>query len=118
MIIGDIFFDDPYQRIMYGSDPYGIIKIQTVMIGFKTDAGIVEYIVDSVVENIGINDMQQRIIELMRSNPRITAKLMAEAIGIAPRNVQVHIQSLKKVGLVERIGPAKGGHWAVKQPGN
>jgi len=34
----------------------------------------------------------------MRSNPKITAKIIAKEIGIAPRNVQAHISVLKKSG--------------------
>ena len=83
-----------------------------VMIGFNTDVGIV----DGIVENNGVNAVQMKILELMRSNPKITAKLIAQAVEISPRNIQVHIQSLKRLGLVERVGAAKGGHWIVKQP--
>jgi ATP-dependent DNA helicase RecG len=50
----------------------------------------------------------------MRDNPDITARMIAKAVGIAPRNVQVHIKSLKTAGLIERVGAAKGGHWVVK----
>jgi predicted HTH transcriptional regulator len=48
---------------------------------------------------------------LIRSNPRITAKIIAKEIGIAPRNVQTHISELKKSGLIKRVDSTKGGHW-------
>jgi ATP-dependent DNA helicase RecG len=80
------------------------------MIGFNTDASIVE----NIVENIGVNPVQVKIPELMQAEPRITAKSIANEVGIAPRNVQINIQTLKAAGLIERIGPAKGGHWVVK----
>ena len=76
------------------------------MIGFNTDVGI--------VENIVVNGTQEMIIELMRANPRTTVQAIAREIGIAPRNVQVNIRTLKTMDLVERVGPAKGGSWAVK----
>ena len=94
-------------------EPFYRIRANEVMIGFNTDVSIVKNIADSIVENIGINAMQVKIIELMQANPKITAKLIAQAVGIAPRNVQVNIQSLKTLGLVERIGSAKGGRWEV-----
>ena len=50
----------------------------------------------------------------MSENPKISAKAIAAEIGIASRNVEVNIKSLKKAGLIERIGSAKGGHWIVK----
>jgi ATP-dependent DNA helicase RecG len=51
----------------------------------------------------------------MQANPKISAKTIAEDVGIAPRNVQNHIQSLKAIGMVKRNGPAKGGRWVIKQ---
>jgi len=38
---------------------------------------------------------------------------MAETIGISERSIERNIESLKKKGLLKRIGPAKGGHWQV-----
>jgi len=52
----------------------------------------------------------------MQTEPKINAKIICEKIGIAPRNVQVHIKTLKSAGFVERIGSAKGGYWKVKTP--
>jgi ATP-dependent DNA helicase RecG len=100
------------------SAPFYRIRSNEVMIGFSTDVGIVENIVDGIVENIveknELSEIQVQIIQLMRGNPKISASAISKQIGIAPRNVQVHIQALKTLGLVERTGPAKGGHWAVK----
>jgi predicted HTH transcriptional regulator len=36
---------------------------------------------------------------------------------MSSRGVQKSIDAMKKRGLVERIGSAKGGHWLVKKPG-
>jgi len=100
--------------------PFYEIRANEVMIGFNTDAAIVGSIVDSIVnsivENIDLNTIQVKILELMRHEPKITAKSIATATGIAPRNVQAHIQKLKIAGLVERVGTAKSGYWIVKIP--
>ena len=111
-------------------EPFFRLRVNEVMIGFNIESqfgekfgenivnSIVENIVDSIaeniVENIGANAIRVKILELMRSNPKTTAKAIAQEIGIAPRNVQVHIQSLKEAGHIERVGAAKGGHWVVK----
>ena len=50
-------------------------------------------------------------------NPRVSARQISEEIGINTRNVQNHIKSLKNLGLIERIGSPKSGHWVVKKPG-
>jgi ATP-dependent DNA helicase RecG len=97
-------------------EPSYRIRPNEVMIGFDTDVDIVKNIADNIVENVSANSVQIKILELMQAEPRITAKAIANEVGIAPRNVQVHIQTLKKIGLIERVGPAKGGHWTVKPP--
>ena len=75
------------------------------------------------VENIGEfvekfveNETQQSILRLLLAQPTISAKRIAEEIGLSSRGVQKSIDVLKKRGLVERIGSAKGGHWLVKKP--
>ena len=39
---------------------------------------------------------------------------VAAAIGITRSTIQKHIANLKKAGRLRRVGPDKGGHWAVK----
>ena len=84
-------------------------------IGENIGDGIGENIGDGIGENIGEHETQSKILRLMRSNPTISAKAIAAEIGIAPRNVEAHIRSMKKAGLVARIGAAKGGYWEINQ---
>ena len=59
--------------------------------------------------------LQTKIIELMIKDASISAEIIAAMIGITSRHVERNISSLKKAGLIERVGPAKGGRWAVKK---
>jgi ATP-dependent DNA helicase RecG len=93
-------------------EPSYSIRPNEVMIGFDTDVGIV----DNIVDKFGPNSVQIKIIELMKAEPKISAKAIAKEVGIAQRNVQANIQKLKTIGLIERIGSAKNGHWVVKLP--
>ncbi|HID26648.1 MAG TPA: ArsR family transcriptional regulator [Methanosarcinales archaeon] len=34
-------------------------------------------------------------------------------MGINPSAVQKHLNKLKEKGILERIGPAKGGYWRI-----
>ena len=74
---------------------------------------------NGIGENIGdsfcANEAQSQIIVKMRENPKTSARVIAEEIGIAPRNVEANIKTLKQEGFVERAGSAKGGHWIVKE---
>jgi ATP-dependent DNA helicase RecG len=53
------------------------------------------------------------LLTLIESNPKASAKILAEALGITSRAVEKQISQLKKQGKLQRIGPAKGGHWKV-----
>lgn len=53
------------------------------------------------------------IVEAMRDNPKVSAKVLAQSLGLSITAVEKNIQALKTQGLVQRIGPAKGGHWEV-----
>ena len=72
-----------------------------------------------LLENLHLFDENRNLIRAgvmafhMRDNPRISARQLAEIVGIAPRNIQVHIKSLKERGLIIREGSAFGGHWVV-----
>jgi ATP-dependent DNA helicase RecG len=72
----------------------------------------VEKFVNEVVEN----KVLHTIVKLMREQPTISAKTIAEKIGMSSRGVQKNIAILKKLDIVERVGAAKGGHWVVKLP--
>ena len=99
-------------------EPFYKVRPNEVMIGFNTEAnddiGIVENIVDSIVEKHDLSEMQAKILAILQKSPKSSAAKIAAAVGIAPRNVQTHLQTLKDRGLIERVGPAKGGHWVVK----
>ena len=54
-----------------------------------------------------------RLLELIRGNPKITFAEMVSAAGISRSAIQKHIERLKDAQRLRRIGPDKGGHWEV-----
>jgi ATP-dependent DNA helicase RecG len=57
---------------------------------------------------------QDAILKLMAGDPRITAQLISEHIGITKRRVESNIAKLKALGFVEREGSDRKGAWLVK----
>jgi len=55
----------------------------------------------------------EKILHHLRSEPTLSAKALAEKLGVSSRAVEKQIDLLKKEGRLRRIGPAKGGHWQV-----
>jgi ATP-dependent DNA helicase RecG len=85
----------------------------------EKSADVVENVLEKsagVADHVVENDVQRLIIRLMTENSTISSKTLADMVGMTPRSVQRAIDSLKKRGVVERVGPAKGGHWAVRSP--
>lgn len=61
----------------------------------------------------GISTSQKRILELLRGDGSLTLSQISVVLGINLRNTKSNMAKLKRMGLVERIGPAKGGYWKV-----
>ena len=56
---------------------------------------------------------RERILALLKAEPRITRRLLAERIGITPRGVKYHLTKLRKAGIIRHVGPTKAGRWEV-----
>ena len=56
-----------------------------------------------------------KIIELILQKASITIPEMASKIGITERSIERNIRKLQAEGKLKRIGPAKGGHWLVRE---
>ena len=65
--------------------------------------------------NVGDNGVKRKIVKIMCDNPTVSARMIAEQIGVASRTVERTIDKLKTEGLIEHTGSPKGGHWVVKK---
>ena len=63
-------------------------------------------------EKFGENEL--RVLTLLQQESGITVPELAKEIGITTRGIEKIIRRLREKGIVRRIGPAKGGHWEVK----
>ena len=57
---------------------------------------------------------REKIVALLSEDGKLSAAALAEKIGISAKAVEKHLANLKADGIIERIGPAKGGYWKVK----
>jgi len=55
----------------------------------------------------------EKILVLLKSEPGLAAREVAERLEITPRAVEKQIANLRKDGRLRRIGPARGGRWEV-----
>ena len=57
---------------------------------------------------------REKIVALLSEDGKLSAVALAKKIGISAKSVEKHLANLKADGIIERIGPAKGGFWKVK----
>ncbi len=67
--------------------------------------------------NVGIHgtdtEKADKIIEIMREQPAVTVKKIAEQIGLSISGVRYHVNKMKKDGIVEHIGSSKKRTWVI-----
>jgi len=61
----------------------------------------------------GSEKSSEKILALIRENKLISAREMAEIIGISQRAVEKQLAILKDKKIIKRLGGAKGGHWEI-----
>ena len=60
-----------------------------------------------------------KIIEIIKKNPKITAPQIAMELGISTRGVEKNLRQLRESGSLKRIGsPTFGGYWEIVNLGN
>lgn len=59
--------------------------------------------------------LKQKIIELISQNKYITTLELAESLNRSRSAIAKQIAKLKEDGVIERIGPDKGGYWGIKK---
>jgi ATP-dependent DNA helicase RecG len=65
------------------------------------------------VEAIGSEKSSEKIFKLLKNFPELSAREVADRLGLSPRAVEKQIAKLREEGRICRVGPAKGGHWEV-----
>ena len=63
----------------------------------------------------GLNATQQKIMQMIRKNSRITQAEMAEIIKISRRAVQKNIKELVDQGIIIHEGSTRNGYWKIKE---
>ncbi|MCL2289249.1 MAG: HTH domain-containing protein [Bacteroidetes bacterium] len=61
-----------------------------------------------------LNDTQKKIIDLMKNDETISSETIAEKLGMTARGVRKNIETLKNLGILDRVGATKKGSWIVK----
>jgi len=77
-----------------------------------TDASVSVNVIESVSDH-PLTPTQRTILRLISDSPSSTASAISEKVGITQRRVASNIAKLKTLGLIERVGSDRAGHWRV-----
>ena len=58
-----------------------------------------------------LTDTQKKMVELLRSDKQLSAKKIAEQLGLGSRSIEKNIKKLKSLGFLIRHGYPKNGYW-------
>lgn len=61
-----------------------------------------------------LTERQQEILVLIRANPKVSYRSLAEQLGINQSALQKHLNHLKDAGWIERVGGTRG-YWMIKK---
>jgi ATP-dependent DNA helicase RecG len=61
---------------------------------------------------------QEQILALLRQEPTLTRKALAERIGITADGIKYHLDRLREAGRIRHVGPTKKGRWEVLGEGH
>ena len=69
---------------------------------------------DSATRKLSV--IQQRIVNYIKENPKAGRKELAEKIGgITENGIKYHLQRLRQIGIITRVGADRGGHWKINE---
>lgn len=91
------------------------LKSGFLVVFYRADSEIFHTSEPRLVEGLveGLAESQKKILELIKDNPTISKKELAEAIKISTTAIDKNIKTLKDKGLIKRVGPDKGGYWQI-----
>ena len=58
---------------------------------------------------------REKILAILKEHPEYSARKLAEIIGLTPKAIEKQLANLKRVGLLRREGPDKGGRWIISR---
>jgi len=65
-------------------------------------------------KNDPVNDsVKSKILQHLKQNSKANYKVLADKTGYSTATIKRHIQELKKMGIIERIGSDKTGYWKI-----
>jgi len=69
--------------------------------------------IKQIIEKDTEKESSEKILSLINDNSAITIEELSTLLRITTRAIEKNLSKLKAKGMLERIGPDKGGYWRV-----
>ncbi|MDU2373634.1 MAG: helix-turn-helix domain-containing protein [Peptoniphilus harei] len=69
----------------------------------------------SVGQKLKPSDRREKIIEIIKDNPKITANDLSKEFNVTDRTIKRDLKVLTDKKIIKYVGSAKDGHWEFKQ---
>lgn len=60
-------------------------------------------------------ETREKIKKAIEENNQVTTAMLAEILDLTIKGIEYQLSILKKQGILERIGPNKGGYWKINK---
>lgn len=68
---------------------------------------------NDIIKNNDLNETQNKVLQLIKENNRITQKEMMDSLNVARATITRTISYLKENGYIDRIGSDRDGYWRL-----
>ena len=93
---------------MFKSTP---TQFQTIIFASSDNQNVGDFVGD--MSETKLTERQQKILNLIKESPTISAKQMSETLSVTTRTIERDLSLMKKVGILRRDGKDNDGVWVV-----
>jgi ATP-dependent DNA helicase RecG len=59
---------------------------------------------------------QEKILRMIEADATVSIQTIAEKCGISVKLTRTLLEKMKEGGMIQRVGPNRGGHWKIISP--
>ena len=109
-----LFYRITFKKVGLAKTSKSLVEIKQKRL-VETDKNLIKtrFLDEYKVGSKRLAENQLKIMELILDNPKVSKQKMSEIISISTTAIDKNINILKKKGVIERVGPDKGGYWKV-----
>lgn len=89
-------------------------QFQTIIFASSDNQDVGDFVGD--ISKTKLTERQQKILNLIKGSPTISAKQMSETLSVTTRTIERDLSLMKKAGVLKREGKDNDGVWIIQYP--